>query len=119
MWYNTCILNILKGSVSVSFNKEIALEILPDSYKYIAELIGLEKAIIILENFGGSTIYIPKIDCCTRYHRNIKIVSDYRSGKTYSQIAIKYDLTSVSVRNIISSFQWSILSPIALQDLAI
>ena len=89
----------------MSFNKEIALEILPDSYKYIAELIGLEKAIVILENFGGSTIYIPKIDCCTRYHRNTKIVKDRDQGLTYSQIAIKYGLTSVSVRNIISSFQ--------------
>ena len=88
----------------MSFNKEIALEILPDSYKYIAELIGLEKAIVILENLGGSTIYIPKIDCCTRYHRNIKIVNDYKLGLTYSKIAIKYDLTSVSVRNIISSY---------------
>lgn len=84
--------------------EKIKLEILPDSYKYIAELIGLDKALIMLEHFGGSTIYIPKIDCCNRYYRNIKIVDDYRSGLTYSQIATKYNLTSVSVRNIISSY---------------
>lgn len=88
----------------MGFENEITLEILPDSYKYIAELIGLEKAIVILKHFGGSTIYIPKIDCFNRHQRNIKIVNDYKSGLTYSQISIKYDLTSVSVRNIISSY---------------
>lgn len=88
----------------MSLEKEITFEILPDSYKYIAELIGLEKAIVILKHFGGSTIYIPKVDCFNRHQRNMKIVSDYKSGLTYSQISIKYDLTSVSIRNIISSY---------------
>ena len=82
---------------------EISLEILPESYKYIAELIGLKKAVLILKHFGGSTIYIPKIDSYNRHTRNIKIAKDYRSGMTYSQIAVKYDLTSVRIRSIISS----------------
>ena len=109
----------MKGSVSVALTKEIELEILPDSYKYIAELIGLEKAIVILKHFGGSTIYIPKIDSCNRYYRNKKIVDDYRSGLSYSQISTKYDLTSVSVRNIISSYLWLVPSPIQLLDLVV
>ena len=36
--------------------KETEVEILPDSYKYIAELIGMKKALTILKHFGGSTI---------------------------------------------------------------
>lgn len=87
----------------MDLKNEISLEILPESFKYIAELIGLEKAIVIVKNFGGSTIYIPKIDCCDRHNRNTKIVEDYRLGLTYSQLSIKYNLTSVSVRNIISA----------------
>lgn len=82
---------------------EKSLEILPESYQYIAELIGLKKAVLILEHFGGSTIYIPKIDSYNRHTRNMKIVDDYKSGKTYSQIAVKYNLTSVRIRSIISS----------------
>ena len=82
---------------------EISLEILPESYKYIAELIGLKKAILILKHFGGSTIYIPKIDSYNRHTRNMKIINDYKSGLTYSQLAAKYDLTSVRIRSIISS----------------
>lgn len=81
-----------------------SLEILPESYQYIAELIGLKKAILILEHFGGSTIYIPKIDSYKRHNRNMKIVEDYRSGINYSQLAMKYDLTSVRIRSIISSY---------------
>lgn len=83
--------------------KEAIVEILPDSYKYIAELIGTENALVILKHFGGSTIYIPKIDSYNRHFRNLEIVDDYKSGLTYSQISIKYNLTSVSIRNIISS----------------
>ena len=83
--------------------QEISLEILPEGYKYIAELIGLKKATLVLKHFGGSTIYIPKIDGHNRHTRNLKIVDDYRSGMTYSQIAVKYDLTSVRIRSIISS----------------
>ena len=82
--------------------RETEVEILPDSYKYIAELIGIEKALTILKHFGGSTIYIPKIDSYNRHFRNIEIVRDYKKGLTYSQISIKYKLTSVSIRNIIS-----------------
>ena len=82
---------------------EISLEILPEGYKYMAELIGLKKATLVLKHFEGSTIYIPKIDGHNRHTRNLKIVDDYRSGMTYSQIAVKYDLTSVRIRSIISS----------------
>ena len=86
--------------------KEKSFEILPESYQYIAELIGLEKAVLILEHFGGSTIYIPKIDSYNRHNRNMKILEDYRSGMTYSQLAMKYDLTSVRIRSIISCHLW-------------
>ena len=78
-------------------------EILPDSYKYIAELIGPEKAFVILKHFGGSTIYIPKIDSYTRHTRNLAIVEDYKSGLTYKQLASKHGLTCVTIRTIISS----------------
>ena len=87
----------------MNLNKEFKIEMLPNSYKYIAELIGLEQAMVIAKHLGGNTIYIPKVDLFSRYNRNMKIVDDYKLGLTYSQIAIKYNLTGVSVRNIISS----------------
>lgn len=87
----------------MSETKKSEHEILPDSYKYIAELIGPEKAFIILKHFGGSTIYIPKIDSYTRYTRNLEIVEAYKSGMTYSQLASQHGLTCVTIRNIISS----------------
>lgn len=87
----------------MNLNSINSLEMLPDNFQYVAELVGLEKAIEIVKHFGGSTLYIPKIDCCHRYSRNQKIVRDYKSGLTYSQIAIRYNLTTVSVRNIIAS----------------
>ena len=78
-------------------------EILPGSYKYIAELIGPEKAFVILKHFGGSTIYIPKIDSYTRHTRNLEILEGYKSGLTYKQLASQYGLTCVTIRTIISS----------------
>ena len=78
-------------------------EILPDSYKFIAELIGSKNAFLILEHFGGSTIYIPKIDSYTRHRRNLLIVEGYKSGKTYKQLANQHGLTCVTIRTIISS----------------
>lgn len=75
---------------------------LPENFQSVAAIIGLEKAIELSKEFGGSTIYIPSHSTATRYSRNEKIKAEYRKGSSYSQLSRKYNLTQVMIRSIIS-----------------
>lgn len=81
------------------------IENLPDNdLKLLTEHLGINTVIAICEIFGGSTLYIPKSDIFERHSRNISIYEEYRNGLTYKQLARKYNLSTVTIRNIISSF---------------
>lgn len=84
--------------------KKIIEKLPNDDLKELSSLIGIENIIILCKNFGGSTLYIPKADLFNRHIRNINILNDYKKGYTYNTLSRKYDLTTVTIRNIISSF---------------
>lgn len=87
-------------------NCAISLEMLPDNFQYVAEMVGSDNAITLVEKFGGTTLYIPKHDTYTRSSRNKLIVDDYKAGLPYSQIAIKHNLTTAGIRAVIASCLW-------------
>ena len=76
---------------------------LPEKYRELIDLIGLEKTITLCEEFGGTSLYIPKLDSYERLTRNKSIIADYHKGYTYTELSRQYNLTTVSIRNIISS----------------
>lgn len=77
---------------------------LPEGFQTVASIVGMEKAIELSKAFGGTTVYIPTHKTTTRHRRNQSIKKDYRSGcYSYSQLSQKYDLSEVSIRQIISS----------------
>ena len=81
------------------------IEKLPnDDLKELSSLIGINNIVILCNTFGGTTLYIPKADIFNRQIRNINIVNDYKKGYTYNNLARKYNLTVVMIRNIIDSF---------------
>lgn len=79
---------------------EIKLEELTEPYKDLATIIGLKNAIKVAEKYQGTALYLPKLDPLLRKIRDDKIRSEFNGGN-YKELAIKYNLTEVWVRQIV------------------
>ncbi len=74
---------------------------LPEPLCKIANLIGVRNAVILSQNYGGVTFYLPKTDSALRMIRDRKIKAEF-NGYNYKELAIKYSITEMWVRNIVA-----------------
>ncbi|HBL49648.1 MAG TPA: hypothetical protein DD738_15715 [Ruminiclostridium sp.] len=76
-------------------------EEVPEEYKLLLQTVGLDafKKLIIL--FGGVTLYINTPKTFVRTVRDKKVVDDYEKGLSYSEIAVKHNITDRWVREIV------------------
>lgn len=81
--------------------QKIQIEDLDEEQKQLAELIGIDKYKILLQTYGGMSIYIPKPDSFAATIRNEQIKDEF-DGSNYKELSRKYGLTEVWVRNIVS-----------------
>jgi Mor family transcriptional regulator len=81
---------------------EITKEMIPETYYAIADSIGIKNLIILSQTFGGSMLYIPKYDSLTKSIRDAKIKKEF-NGVNYRDLALKYNLSESTIRNIINS----------------
>lgn len=72
-----------------------------EEQKYIAELIGIASYVKLVKEFGGTSIYILKEDSLIKELRDKKIREEFKGGN-YSALAKKYNLTEMTIRNIIN-----------------
>lgn len=73
-----------------------------DSLFYrMIEIIGAEAAKNVIEEFGGTQMYIPTKHSVSIVPRNEMIYRDYMIGKKVRKLAKKYNLSDPHVRNII------------------
>lgn len=68
----------------------------------LAELLGFEIAQILVDEFSGLTVEIPRNVAFLREERNSLIKSDYLSGMSQGKLAIKYQLTARHIRDIVN-----------------
>ena len=74
-------------------------DIADEQQKALAELIGIENYKKLVEVYGGSSIYVYKRDSFLRTLRDKKIKEEFRGN--YKELAQKYNLTEMAIRNII------------------
>ena len=79
-------------------------EDLPEPLATIAEWAGVEKAIEMVDKFGGERIYIPCLSTLRRQVRNRKIMKEF-TGYNLRSVAQKYRLSAQSIRNIVKDVQ--------------
>lgn len=84
-----------KGLSNIDINK------LQGNQQDIVECIGIESYYKLAERFGGGNIYIARVDAIDKQQRNAMIISEYKKGVTYRELAIKYRLSEVWIRNIV------------------
>lgn len=80
--------------------EEISPDELTEPYKDLARIIGLKNTITIAEKYQGMALYLPKLDGLIRKIRDDKIRKEFNGGN-YRELAIKYKLTEVWVRQIV------------------
>lgn len=81
---------------------ELAPEDFPRQYQELAGLLPPRYVLMLADVMGGrSPVYLPKIDAMMVKHRNAKIKKDRKDGMSYDDLASKYRLTSVWIRQIV------------------
>ncbi|MDE5582628.1 MAG: DNA-binding protein [Ruminococcus sp.] len=80
--------------------KTVRVEQLSDDQQEIVGLIGAENYIKLVENFGGSCIYISKHNPILLTERNAEIKKNFNGGN-YRELAKKYNLSVNRVRAIL------------------
>lgn len=80
--------------------KELTVEMLEnDSWRQVAEAIGVENFCKMMEIIGGATIYAPKLDQVLRPVRDARIKAEF-NGWNYLELAKRYNITDRQVRSI-------------------
>lgn len=79
---------------------EVKLSELPEVCQTIAELIGFDNMMLLMEQFDGECVYFPKKESILRYSRNKQIIDKFNGGN-YKELAREYNLTEAHVRAII------------------
>jgi Mor family transcriptional regulator len=79
----------------------VTVEDVPDEYRDLAEVIGLDVFLEICRFAGGEDLYIPKIESIERAGRNREIRSRFNGGN-YKQLARMFRMSERQVRKIIN-----------------
>lgn len=72
-----------------------------DVSSYFVDKLGLEQYRGILRDYGGSSVYFPKLESFEREERNAKIFDEFDGGN-YRTLGLKYGLSESYVRALIS-----------------
>lgn len=84
-------------------DQEKIISKLPGDLKEVAELIGVENTMTLVERWGGTFIRVPKCDDIIREIRNHKIRGLYDSGEyDIRALAVKFKLTDRRISDILS-----------------
>ncbi|MGD0230172.1 MAG: Mor transcription activator family protein [Syntrophorhabdales bacterium] len=81
--------------------EEVTFEDLHPVYRKIAKVIGVSDALILGREFGGQSIYFPKVHAAILLKARHQMIAGEFNGHNYSDPARKYDLTEAWIRQLI------------------
>lgn len=80
---------------------------LTGDFRRVAELSSVETALKISSEFGGTYLFVPKLDDLRRAERNTKIRDQYDKTRDkkglVKRLARQYDLTTAQIYNILGT----------------
>ncbi|MVO76003.1 DNA-binding protein [Paeniclostridium sordellii] len=79
--------------------EKLKIEDLPDSYKDVAEEIGIDLFKKLVRLLGGNSLYIPKEVSLTRPIRDRIIKEDFNGD--YKILSRRYNISQSQIRNIL------------------
>lgn len=81
--------------------EKLTVEDLPEPYKTIAEVCGMDAVVKLAEHFGGSQPYFQKLDTIIDSMKERNILQEF-NGYNYDELARKYNCSTRWVREITS-----------------
>lgn len=86
--------------------EEVSVEDLHPIYRKLAKIIGVSNALLFGREFGGGAFYWPKIDAAIAVRaRHRMVFREWENGRSYGELAKKYDLTEAWVRQIVKRYR--------------
>ena len=79
---------------------DIQIDDLNPDFREVAETIGLEPALKLVQARGGEAVWIPRLEKICRAARDRAIRAEF-NGHNFRELARKYRLTVVWIRNIV------------------
>lgn len=82
--------------------EDLPVSYLPEIYRDVVDKVGIKAALALGEEFGGMSLYLPKIETALRRwrDRNIKVEFD---GTNVVKLARKYKVTPSRIRQILDA----------------
>ncbi len=80
----------------------VTLDMLPEDGKEIAGLIGVKSYLKLVEEYGGRSIYIHKLDAVRRSVRDDIIRKEF-NGENHAFLCKKFDLSEKQIRLILAA----------------
>ena len=77
----------------------LTIEMLPEQYQPLAEILGVQPLLKLAEQYGGASLYIPKVEALVKALRDKRIQKEY-NGYNAKELAQKYELIVNWVLNI-------------------
>lgn len=77
----------------------LTIEMLPEQYQPLAEILGVQPLLKLAEQYGGASLYIPKVEALVKALRDKRIQKEY-NGYNAKELAQKYELSVNWVLNI-------------------
>ena len=81
------------------WTEAITIDMLPEQYQPLAEVIGVQQLLNLAEKQGGSNLYVPKLEALVRTTRDRQIKEEY-TGYNAEALAKKYSMTVRWVQEI-------------------
>lgn len=73
------------------------------SFAYLAEIVGIDKAKILCHHFGGDDFYIPKMTQWHIHERDRRIVRAYDSGTGIRELVREFELSDRHIWRILKN----------------
>lgn len=82
-------------------DRALKIEDISSEYTQMAELLGMDKFLALVDQYGGFQVYIPKADGLCRNARDEEIRASF-TGYNIAELAKKYNLSTRQIRTIIA-----------------
>lgn len=80
--------------------RQVKYEDMTEEQQMLIDIMGMDAFMGLVQTCGGAYVYIPKGDNLVRPIRNRNIRDEF-NGHNFKELAVKYGLTSMQIRNII------------------
>ena len=80
---------------------DIRIEDLQEQHRQYAQIIGVDNMIALAQEYGGTQIYIPKVDELIKNRKYRAISEGYGQGATIKELAARYQVSESTVYRLV------------------